>query len=195
MHRFDGGVDAAERRHQHDRRVRSQLTDLAEQLDPTAAGHPDVGEHDAAIEVREPLQRLGGARRSARLDALVIEQRDDHLAHGGVVVDHENGARFGCHAMIQRHVPCHPQRAPGACSGCPAGEGMRQSSSSSDYLSRPSIRRRPGRWHVLCTRAPPCERYEDWPAALRARHRLVSSLDAPPLDLDAPSTAPPRWSS
>ena len=66
VHRLDGGVDAAEGRHQHDRRVGPQLADLPEQLDAGAARHADVGEHDVAVELaraaRAPRRRSPAAR-------------------------------------------------------------------------------------------------------------------------------------
>jgi hypothetical protein len=48
-HRVDRGVDAAERGHQHDRRVGPQLAQLADQLEPGFSRHLDVGEHDVEV--------------------------------------------------------------------------------------------------------------------------------------------------
>jgi hypothetical protein len=111
VHRLDGRVDAPERGHQDDRRVRPDLAQLAEQLDARAARHADVGEHGVALEVAELLERLIDAPRGTDGNPVVLEERRDHLAHGGVVVDDQDGARFGVHENLPSHDAC---RAPDA---------------------------------------------------------------------------------
>ena len=149
VHRLDGRVDAAEGRHQHDRRVGAQLADLAEQLDPGAARHADVGEHHVAIEVGEAIHRLGGTRGGAGLDSLVVEQRHDHVSHCGIVVDHQNGAGRGRHALLSSHGPCQARDASRGRGGTPISRfGVSEMRIFGHIVA---LVRAKQRWHGLCT--------------------------------------------
>jgi hypothetical protein len=142
-HRLDRRVDAAEGGHQHDGGVGPAVADLAEQLDPGAARHADVREHDLAVAVGQPLERLVGGGRRHRVDALVLEEGDDHVAHGGVVVDHQHGVT-GPHVRSAESTMRAMREAAGAgLQARSGGGGVRHSGTS--VAHRPGLRRETAR--------------------------------------------------
>ena len=105
-HGVYGRVDAAERRHQDHGDVGAEAAQLAHQLDPAAAGHAHVAEH--GVELALPGTLDGHVGRLGLLDreALLPEQRGQHLAHGGVVVDDQETLRRFAHGFLPEQETC-----------------------------------------------------------------------------------------
>ena len=57
LHRLDGRVDRAERRHQDHRRARLNRSRRAQHVHAVGAAHPKVGQHDVELAVLQPLDR------------------------------------------------------------------------------------------------------------------------------------------
>ena len=62
LHRFDGRVDRAERRHQDDRGRRVQGLGRAQHIEPVAAAHLEVAQHDVEMAFVQPLDGLVAVR-------------------------------------------------------------------------------------------------------------------------------------
>ena len=100
-HGFDGRVDAPERGHQDDRRLGSDLTQLAHELDAGLAGHLDVAEHCVELDLARHVEGFGCTGRVAHGEALLAEERVEHLPHRGVVIDDHESTGFGHHGRSQ----------------------------------------------------------------------------------------------
>ena len=63
LHRLDGGVHRAERRHQDDGRRRMQRARRAQHVHAVAAAHLEVAQHDVEVAVVQPLDGGVAVRR------------------------------------------------------------------------------------------------------------------------------------
>jgi len=111
VHGFDRRVDAAEGGHQHDGSRGQRGAQLAQQFQPALAGHLDVGQHHIGWLGEGARESGVGGRRAPGLDVVILEQRDEHLAHRLVVIDHKRSSS-GFHTPFSLHVRCQPADAP-----------------------------------------------------------------------------------
>ena len=122
VHRLDGGVDAAEGGHQHDGRVR--VAARGSRPSNSMPVRPGMRMSESTTSQSKSARRSiasAALAADAGLDALVVEQRHDHLPHCGVVIDHENGARSECHASIPKARSVPPREGAGRRAGSQIG--------------------------------------------------------------------------
>src|SRR5262245_1840951 len=116
-HRLDGRVDAAERRHQHHRRLGAQPAEVPDHLDAGLSRHLDVAQHDAVVGLAQLLEGERGARRLGDGEPALAEERGEHLAHGGVVGDAQDARGFGHHRSVLEHAACQRGARPARAAG------------------------------------------------------------------------------
>ena len=91
LHRDDGVLNAAERRHHDDRHLGIDFLRGAQHAETVAFGEPEVGQDDAGTRRSERLNRL---RLIARFDdgvALRLERMAKHRAQRVLVLDEQDG--------------------------------------------------------------------------------------------------------
>ena len=90
LHRLDGGVHRAERRHQDDGRRRVQRARRAEDVHAVAPAHLEVAQHDVEVAVVQPLD--GGVAVRGFLDFVFgfREAPGEPAPEGVVIVGDEN---------------------------------------------------------------------------------------------------------
>ena len=96
LHRLDGGVDRAERRHQDDRGRRLQRLGRAQHVHAVAAAHLQVAQHDVELPLVQLLDGDVAVRRLVDLVLRVGQRADDAAPQRVVIVCYQNPAHLQC---------------------------------------------------------------------------------------------------
>src|SRR6185436_10725154 len=94
LHRLDGGVDRTERGHQDDGGGRMKRARRTEHVEPVAAAHLEVAEHDVEISVVQALDGGVAVRRFLYLVSCVGKPSYQPAAQRVVIVCNQNAAHL-----------------------------------------------------------------------------------------------------
>src|SRR6185312_10374031 len=92
---LDRGLDRSMTRNHHDLRVRVELAQLPQRLEPVHPLHLHVQENEMGPELGVALQRLGSRSARPHLDLLVFEHLRQRLADALFVIDDQDASAHG----------------------------------------------------------------------------------------------------
>ena len=87
LHRFDGGLGRAVRRHENDQLLGIQLPDAAQCLHAADAAHADIHEHEVRLQLGNQLQPVLPAGGGGQLDFRRFDIAPDGIQHVRIVIN------------------------------------------------------------------------------------------------------------
>src|SRR5690606_18405180 len=106
-HRIDGGLDARDRGDGGDVRLRVRLLHLREKVEPAAARHLEIGEHEIDAVDLDALARLRQVRSRVHLISRGLEDLGENASLRALVIDDEDAearAREGASGVLRRRL-------------------------------------------------------------------------------------------